>query len=219
MEVKSIFYIYNSGSERKDENDKKKSQLFNSSFAIEEKSFSKGIDKNQINIVLVGDCDTGKSSFVIKCVQNKFENFYVTSIRTEVDSKKMLFNDREFKLNFIVISGKPEYKEDFTKSFQIDFFLFFYDITNRKTFENLKEKIKEIKNFIFLYPNKCANTFIIGNKCESAKNRQVSVLEVENFCKERKLEFLEISIKNNLNTVKLMNKILQTYDNLVEKFS
>ena len=138
-------------------------------------------------------------------MRSKFEPYYVTSIRTEVDSKKVRYNEREYNLNFFVISGKPEYKEDYTKSYHIDFFLFFYDVTSQKSYDKMKENLKEVKNMLFLYPNKCANFFVVGNKIDLPKNnRKIQTSEAESFCNERKLEFFEISVKSNLNSHKII---------------
>mgnify|MGYP002526438021 CR=1 FL=1 len=66
--------------------------------------------RNNINIVILGYNEVGKSAFCIRFVENKYEDFYIPSIGVENYSKIIAYNDRSYKLNFSVIWG--EYMED-----------------------------------------------------------------------------------------------------------
>lgn len=77
--------------------------------------------------------------------------------------------------------------------------MLFYDITDRITFENLQEWLKEIKN------NAEENTVVmlIGNKYDLVANnnsqRQVTTEEAIQFAKKYKLMFAETSAKTGHN--------------------
>ena len=64
--------------------------------------------------------------------------------------------------------------------------LFIYDITKRETFENLDEWFKNVKDDLGIDNNYLI--FLIGNKLdlaeEKTENRQVTLEEAENKCKE-----------------------------------
>ena len=66
--------------------------------------------RNNINIVILGYNEVGKSSFCIRFVENKFEDFYIPSIGVENYSKIIAYNERNYKLNFSVIWGEAKIK-------------------------------------------------------------------------------------------------------------
>ncbi len=186
----------------------------NSSFVVNERRESKVFKRTFINVVLIGESATGKSSFVIKYVNNKFEPYHVVTLGTEYFSKKTKYNSTEYILNFIVTSGDPNFQEDYTNSYQnVDFFLMFYDVTNKKSFEKLKQTFLDIKKYCFNYKNKTMNAIFIGNKCE-IKQREVPIEEAQVFCKKYNIDLFEISVKTNVNIPKVINKILTTFDDM-----
>ena len=125
----------NKKNEEKDKNEKNK----------------KNKNKNEINIVFIGDTNTGKSCFVIKFVENIFEKLYIPTLGSEIKKKIVSYNTHKYQLNFFVTSGN-DYKDDYTEYYNnADFFLVFYDITNKKSFDYIKNSIqKEIMPFFLL---------------------------------------------------------------------
>ena len=206
--------IFSDGEVEKDKLNRSKLSYQIKSELIQERSPSKVFNRTGINIVLLGESGTGKSSFVIKYVSNRFETYHVVTLGTEYSNKVVKFNDTDYTLKFICTSGDPEFQEDYTKSYQdVDFFLMFYDVTNKKTFEKLKQTTTDIKKYLFYYKNKTVNAVFIGNKCDQ-KKREVTTEEAETFCKKYNIELMEISVKNNHNVPKLFNKILTTFDDM-----
>ncbi len=162
----------------------------------------------------MGEGGVGKSSFAIKYVESRFETYYVTTIGKELSSKKIKYNGTLYTINFIVTSGDPQFQEDYTKAFQdVDYFLMFYDVTNRETFEKLKQSVQELKNYFFKYKDSRVNVLFIGNKCDE-KKREVSTEEAQTFCIKNNLELIEISVKTNMNVAKVINKVLETFDDM-----
>ena len=80
--------------------------------------------KNNINIVIIGSNEVGKSSFCIRFVENKFEDFYIPSIGVENYSKIVAYNERNYKLNFSVIWGDIKIKNQDNLLNEADFFFF-----------------------------------------------------------------------------------------------
>jgi hypothetical protein len=76
--------------------------------------------RNNINIVIIGLNEVGKSSFCIRFVDNKFEDFYIPSIGIENYSKIIAYNLRNYKLNFSVIWGDIKKHENLLS--EADFF-------------------------------------------------------------------------------------------------
>ncbi len=82
-------------------------------------------DSNKINIVIIGHKEVGKSSFCIRFVENRFEDFYIPSIGVEKFAKMTAFNSRNFKINFSVICGSDKLKKWINLIEEADFFFFF----------------------------------------------------------------------------------------------
>lgn len=182
---------------------------------LKERRLSKIINRTEINIILLGPSGVGKSSFVIKYIQKKFEPYHITTIGTELLSKSVPFKKNIYKLNFIITSGDPNYKEDYTEYFQnVDFFLIFYDVTINKSFEDLKTLVnEEIKEYLFLYKNNYPNVILIGNKADLKK--AVDYDAVKSYCTRNNLDSYEVSVKTEFNINKVINKIIETYDDMV----
>jgi len=175
----------------------------------------KNKNKNEINIVFIGDTNTGKSCFVIKFVENVFEKLYIPTLGSEIKKKIVSYNTHKYQLNFIVTSGN-DYKDDYTEYYNnADFFLVFYDITNKKSFDCIKNIIQnEIMPFFFSYKDGTSNIILVGNKIDLENERNVKIEEVEKYCKEKKFIFYEISIKTNKNINIMMNTLLKSFDQI-----
>ena len=86
---------------------------------------SKMKESNKINIVIIGQKEVGKSSFCIRFVENRFEDFYIPSIGVEKFAKMTAYNSRNFKINFAVICGSDKLKKWINLIEEADFFFFF----------------------------------------------------------------------------------------------
>jgi small GTP-binding protein len=190
------------------------SNIFENGGLWENKFFNRFINRKEIKIVVMGESNTGKSSFVIRYVGGKFEPYYVVSVCNEYYHKKGVnYNGKKYDFNFTVSAGKSEYKEDILNTCQdVDYFILFYDITSKQSFENLKTNYTDIKGFMFNYNDSNSNVIFVGNKNDLHKEKCVSVEDVKGFLQNDKICVLEISVKNNTNITKVFNHILENFD-------
>ena len=89
-------------------------------------------DSNKINIIIIGQKEVGKSSFCIRFVENKFEDFYIPSIGIEKFAKMTAYNGRNFRINFVVICGSDKLKKWINLIEEADFFFFFMILRKSK---------------------------------------------------------------------------------------
>ena len=100
--------------------------------------------KNIINIVLIGEKQTGKSCFIIKLVENRFENLYIPTVFIEKYSKQFIYKNKLFTLHFNVTPGVEEYKKDYSILYlNANFILLFCDISKNDSLERAKNYIKK----------------------------------------------------------------------------
>ena len=177
------------------------------------KSPKKG--KNEINIVLVGEKESGKSSFVIKITEKRFENLYIPTVFIENISKILTYNNQKYILNFNVTPGVQEYKEDYSDLYsQSNFILLFYDISNQESFNKAKYFVKnELKNKIFMYLNHYSNVIIVANKLDKFLKKN-SHFNAKKYWEKRKFQYFEISVKNNIGISYMINKLLAIFEEI-----
>ena len=147
-----------------------------------------------LNILLVGDANVGKTSILLKYTENFFPNQYQATIGVEYKMKIIKLNNMNIKLQIWDTAGQERYKsiaKNFFHSANGVFLVF--DITDKKSFENLNKWIEDVKENS---PKDC-KYIIIGNKSDLSDQRTISTFEIDNFVKEKKSSYFEVSAKND----------------------
>ena len=98
-----------------------------------------------MKIAIIGDSGVGKSSLLSRYIENKFEPN--TKATLGVESKHKLFNDGQklCSINFCDTAGQERFRAvtDITLK-GCNAVLLVYDITNKKSFDNLEYWIEKI---------------------------------------------------------------------------
>jgi GTPase SAR1 family protein len=173
--------------------------------------------RNNINIVIIGYNEVGKSSFCLRFINNKFEDFYIPSICNENFSKMMIYNDHNYKLNFsVILGGKKIQMQDNNIMNIADFFLIIYDITKIRSFNQINIYLKQLKKSLFSYDKegKNLNFFLIGNKSDLEGERKVGIEFVNKYIKKYNISHFEISAKTGKNVSNIISSFLQIFDKL-----
>ena len=175
------------------------------------------LNRTFINILVLGDKNTGKTSFLKLLKDNKFSDKYETTKEDEESyDKKIVINKNNIHMNILVCNNLNK-KEVLNSS--KDYYLLFYDITNMNSLEFI-EKIY-LENFINklqIIENKLSNIILIGNKID-LKQDDIIYNKMENFCNQNNLSHYEISTKNNLGINEFSNLIVENFANLSNSFS
>ena len=173
--------------------------------------------RNNINIVILGYNEVGKSAFCIRFVENKYEDFYIPSIGVENYSKIIAYNDRSYKLNFSVIWGEAKIMKQENLLSAADFFLFIYDITKIRSFNQINFYLKLLKKYLVTFDKegKSPNFCLAGNKVDLEGDRKIGI-DVINKCIDKYgVKHFDISIK----TAKNMNNLIQYFVSIFDKIS
>jgi len=171
--------------------------------------------RNNINIIIIGYNEVGKSSFCFRFINNKFEDFYIPSICNENFCKMMIYNDHNYKLNFsVILGGKKIQKQDNLST--ADFFLIIYDITKIRSFNQINIYLKQLRKSLFSYDKegKNLNFILIGNKSDLEGERKVRLEFVKKCTKKYNINHFEISAKTGKNISNIISYILQIFDKL-----
>ena len=169
------------------------------------------LNRTFINILVIGDKNTGKTSFLKLLKDNKFSDKYETTKEDEESyDKKIVINKNNIHMNILVCNNLNK-KEVLNSS--KDYYLLFYDITNMNSLEFI-EKIY-LENFINklqIIENKLSNIILIGNKID-LKQDDIIYNKMENFCNQNNLSHYEISTKNNIGINEFSNLIVENFAN------
>ena len=162
-----------------------------------------------IKLLVIGDSEVGKSSFIRRFLEDKFSDSPINSKELELKNKILIIDNQ--KIVFHVWDGLKNAALNKTTnnelSIRVQGIIIIYDVTSTISFESLNFYINEVRK-------KCGNDMpilIIGNKID-LDERLISEEQGENFAKENNVEYIGISVKDNINIdesiIKISNKIM-----------
>ncbi|KAJ5077386.1 ras-related protein rab-13 [Anaeramoeba ignava] len=149
------------------------------------------------NVLILGDCEIGKSSILRRICKNEFSDEYLSTIGVDFNTKRITIDSKRIKLHIWDLSGQERFKK-ITNSYYrgAHGLVLVYDITNEESFENIEENwMTSIKE----NANENVKTILIGNKCDLEEKREISKEEGKEFADKYQIPFYEVSAKNNIN--------------------
>ena len=165
-------------------------------------------DQSKYYILFVGSSGIGtKTSLIKRIKEDKFVD--VTKDNNTIYEKIIYeIDDKEFILYLIDAElAKKEYKElelDGEKEIvniisnypsNADCIIMGYDLTNKKSFEEIKEYYNNTIKDEF----KIDLIYLLGNKIDLKNKIEVAIKEVKEFADKNNIKHFQISVKNNLN--------------------
>ena len=152
---------------------------------------------NTIKLLLIGDSSVGKTNFVFRFVDNRFQTVHLTTIGFDFKSKIVTLpnSKKTLKLQIWDTAGQERYMSLNQNLFlKVHGVILMYDISNRESFDHLTKWLDLIKDAINDIP-----IVLVGNKIDKEEERLVSYNEGEQLAKELNISFFESSGKENKN--------------------
>ena len=158
---------------------------------IEKLLSEEDIEKEKIKLIhIFGPSQSGKSSFVIRLCENRFEQFYIPSIGQESNQCKCVINGYFCTINFVVQNYADFNPLEINKN---DYIFVFFDESSSLSLTQAKQFIALIREHKSLNDVEC---FLVGNKCE-IKNYSDEEHQLNVFCKAYDVKLFHISVQNN----------------------
>lgn len=175
--------------------------------------------KYMFRICLIGNICVGKTSLLARYADNSFKESYANTIGVDFRVITLKYNDIIAKVHIWDTAGNERFKSITINYYRSSHgFIYVYDITSKESFENLDM-------WINLTNENCgtnAINFLVGNKSDLEKEREVTKEEGEEFAKKYDLIFIETSAKNNDNVGKLFEfftyKLIEYYQKNTDKY-
>ena len=164
-----------------------------------------------IKLLVLGDLSVGKSSFIYRFIEDKFNADSITTTGLDLKTKDLIIDNKKVRIQLWDTAGQEKFKS-ITKNLilRVQGIIILFDITNKESFNNLNIWIKTIKE-------QCGKNFpilIAGNKTDLEENRLVEKEEANIFTKNEKIDYIEISCKTGENikeTIDIICKRIITF--------
>jgi len=154
-------------------------------------------NKVDIKIITLGDSHVGKSSLIIKYIDNKFSNVYMSTIGFDLKHKQITLKDgTDAKIMIYDTAGQERFKSlaaNYIK--KANGILLVYDISDHQTFENIEMWM----NSIIMEKGDKLPIVLVGNKADLTEERQVTKEEGKNLAENKGFHFYETSCKDGAN--------------------
>jgi Ras-related protein Rab-1A len=174
------------------------------------KILKKGSESSTLNISydflfkvsLIGDSATGKTSIITRFIDDVFKEETSTTIGVDFKIVSLDLGENTYaKMQIWDTCGSERFKSiiaSFLKSCSA--FILVFDLNRKNTFKSIENWIKIINE-----NTKPKFLILIGNKCDL--KRDVNKDEIILFCEKNKLNYIEISVKENKNVEKIFKEV------------
>lgn len=153
-----------------------------------------GARSHEFKVVLLGEGCVGKTSCVLRYVENKFNEKHLSTLQASYLNKRLNISGKRVSLNIWDTAGQerfhalgPIYYRDSNGAILV------YDITDEDSFQKVKNWVKELRKMLGNDISLC----IAGNKIDLEKDRHVAVAEAESYAASVGAKHFHISAKLN----------------------
>lgn len=162
-------------------------------------------------ILLLGNQEVGKTSFIIRFSEDQFNENPLSTIGVDIKIKEIKRKDKNILLKIFDTAGEEKFRSISKNYFaNADGILLLYDISNLDSFKSIKEWIENVKENVNLSD---IGLIIVGNKCDLPEEEKVvNNLMVKDLEKNLNVKIIETSAKSNINVTEsfmlIVDKIL-----------
>ena len=166
------------------------------------------VNERVYKILLLGDESAGKTCFFLRYYDKTFKEIYSPTTGLDYRSKSMkLKSGKNIKLQIWDTPGQERFSA-ITKIFykKSQGIILIYDVTNRKTFENVKQFISQIREEV----SDNVIIYIVANKIDMEDGRIIDEEEGKKLAEEFGVPHIETSAKIGIN-------VDETFEDLAER--
>ena len=166
-----------------------------------------------LKYIIIGDASVGKSNLLMKFTENKFNESYQATIGVEFGAKNLDINKKTYRIQIWDTAGQENF-HSITRSYYKNSVcaMVVYDITSRKSFDNVLNWIEEVQN----NSSKTILIVLVGNKIDLKENRDISFDEGKELANRNGIIFMETSAKTGEGVEEIFKKTVQEISRKIE---
>ncbi len=169
-------------------------------------------------ILLLGDSSVGKTCFLKRYTDNTFQDAYLSTIGFDFKYKFVTLEEgKTVKVQLWDTAGEERFRT-IAKSYYkgAHGIVLIYDVTNRKTYDNIRKWMNQIKDD----SSSNISIILVANKidCEN-EFRQVTKEEGEVLAKNNNLPIFEASAKDNINVEESFKYLIEEINKKISHFT
>ncbi|KAJ8273977.1 hypothetical protein COCON_G00086020 [Conger conger] len=157
-------------------------------------------------LLLIGDSGVGKTCVLFRFSEDAFNSTFISTIGIDFKIRTIELDGKKIKLQIWDTAGQERFRTITTAYYRGAMgIMLVYDITSQKSFDNIKNWIRNIEE----HASADVEKMILGNKCDVNDKRQVSKDRGEEVSSalsswslvpvEYGIKFMETSAKANIN--------------------
>ena len=158
----------------------------------------------KLKLLIIGDSNVGKTSMLLNYTDHYFPESHLATIGVEYKVKELTTDQYNISLQIWDTAGQERFRS-ITKSFfrNTNGIIFVYDITSRKSFQSVKDWIKdsEVHDTGF-------EKILVGNKIDLRDKRQIKLDELKEYGLKKRIDVMEVSAKERINIDEAFQKIV-----------
>ena len=157
-------------------------------------------------IVLIGDTSVGKTNILSKYLSDEFDPESKATVGVEFGTKNFKIENNIVKVQIWDTAGQERYRSITNAYYKgAKGALLVYDITNKKSFDNLDRWISDLK----INGDEKISIVLLGNKSDLESQRVISTEEGKNKAELFKFAFMETSALNGSNIEKAFDELIK----------
>uniref|UniRef100_A0A8C4Z4V4 Ras-related protein SEC4 n=1 Tax=Gadus morhua TaxID=8049 RepID=A0A8C4Z4V4_GADMO len=151
-------------------------------------------------LLLIGDSGVGKTCVLFRFSEDAFNSTFISTIGIDFKIRTIELDGKKIKLQIWDTAGQERFRTITTPILCLCFNIYsgimlVFDITNEKSFDNIKNWIRNIEE----HASADVEKMVLGNKCD--RQRQATGVQGtgEKLALEYGIKFMETSAKANIN--------------------
>jgi len=161
-----------------------------------------------LKIIVLGESGVGKTSLLIRYVENRFTLNTKSTIGANFLTKRMELDDKVATCQIWDTAGQERFQGLGTAFYRgSDGVVFVFDVTQRKSFEELEQWKKAFLIQVGQEGNDKFPMIILANKVDLENQREVSQKEMKDWCAKNNLHWFETSAKEGANVDRAFEEI------------
>ncbi|XP_010927595.2 ras-related protein RABA5c [Elaeis guineensis] len=166
-------------------------------------------------VVIIGDSAVGKSNLLSRYARNEFNLHSKATIGVEFQTQTLDIEGKEVKAQIWDTAGQERFRAVTSAYYRGAFgALVVYDISRRSTFDSVPRWLHELDT----HSDTTVARMLVGNKCDLANIREVSVEEGKSLAEAEGLFFIETSALDSTNVKTAFEIVIkEIYNNVSRK--